>query len=160
MLPIFSDWTGIAGLLVGIAGLTLTLFTFWKVKTIQAVVVVMQRKHLFAVRVPEHIDELKLIVAQVLTWRANPPKEDFHLIAESLAKIKNICASIKEYCESDVIFSQQFGSLKELNDLASLFLERKNIKLRRKDWNDWYTKLRESIDKVEIILRDQEVKLL
>ena len=94
----------------------------------------MQRKHLFAVRVPEHVGELRLIASQVLTWKLKPPKDtDSHLVAESHAKIKNICVSIKEYCESDAVFSRQFGPLKELEDLASSLSGRKGAKLRNKD---------------------------
>ena len=159
-LPVFSDWAGIAGLGVGIASLILTLFTFWKVKTIQAVVATMQRKHLFAVRVPVHVKELKRIAFQVLVWKAKPPKEeDFHLVAESLVKIKNICVSIQEYCESDVVFFQQFSSLKELENLAFRLSERKISKLRDKDWNDWFTKLYESTNKIDLFLKDQETRL-
>ena len=159
-LPVFSDWAGIAGLGVGIASLILTLFTFWKVKTIQVVVATMQRKHLFAVRVPEHIKELKLIASRVLAWKLKPPKEaDFHMVAESLAKTRNICASIKVYCESDAIFSRQLDPLNELEDLVSSLSGRKGTKLRNKDWNDWYVKLRESTNKIDIFLKDQEARL-
>ncbi|MCL2305045.1 MAG: hypothetical protein FWC43_06840 [Planctomycetaceae bacterium] len=160
VIPVFSDWVGILGLGIGTVGLVLTLFTFWKVKTIQAVVAMMQRKHLFAVRVPEHVKELKLIASRVLAWKLKPPKDaDFHLVAESLAKTRNICVSIKEYCESDAVFSRQFDTLNELEDLVSSLSGRKGTKLRNKDWNDWYVKLRESTNKIDIFLKDQEARL-
>jgi len=159
-LPVFSDWAGIAGLGVGIASLILTLFTFWKVKTIQGVVATMQRKHLFSVRVPKHVEELRLITFQVLAWKAKPPEEaDFHLVAESFAKIKSICASIREYCESDAVFSQQFSSLRELENLVFSLSERSVSKLRYKNWHDWYFKLCESTYKIDIYLEDQEARL-
>ena len=123
MVPVFSDWIGILGLGVGTAGLILTLFTFWKVKTIQAVVDELQNRHLLRVRVPEILNELKRISDDLFDLNTRTSKafsrKTIDRIQKNISTVRVGCNNIKRYLgRSNKKYNETgFSSLESLSAL-------------------------------------------
>jgi len=157
-LPVFSDWAGIAGLGVGIASLILTLLTFWKVRTIQAVVDELQNRNLLRTRLPEILNELNEISNNLYRLYSDRrlSREKNAQIQRSVSTVRVHCDDIKRYLGKNTeqeLNDAGFGALSQLSTLleSQVFDE---------SFNERYRDLLLSLTvKMKSFLREMEVRI-
>ena len=161
-LPVFSDWIGIIALIIGIAGFVLTLLTFWKVKTIQAVVEELQNRHLLQVRLPEILEELKRVSVELFdlnTWTTEA--KTIYRFQNNISTVRVNCNSIKRYLGNNNKMDRRkydeagFSSLEPLSTLleeqTTIFDESFCVRYR--------SLLSDLVAEIESFLKEKEAKI-
>lgn len=151
MIPVVSDWVGIIGLIIGTFGLLITFRTFWKVRTVQSAIEEMKTKHLFQVRLPDHLKELSTLRGFVLrSWRSNKTVD----VIQDISRVKSICENIQKHSDQE-----HLKNLQPLFDFTLRIQERERHLVSGGEVEDFYKKLTNLINEIQQFLQDQEMAI-
>ncbi len=90
----WADISGIVGLVVGVVGLAVTVWTFWKVKSIKGTLDFHKRKRVFKVRLLEHYRELESYALRVSSGAFSRKNIDVAKIVEIIAALEKLCDNV------------------------------------------------------------------